>query len=104
MKRKHRCDRNHILYQITNVKTGEKYIGLTAVQDGKVQASLNHRWKNHVNRALNECRELTFCKAIREHGPENFFPKILEIVRGKVDAFQRERELIDSLKPELNTF
>ena len=40
--------------------------------------------------------------SIREHGAENFKKEILEIVRGKQNAHNRERELIAVFQPELN--
>ena len=100
MKRKARIDRNHIVYQITCVTTGEFYIGITV---GSLLRQLKVRVQKHVRRALTESRDWNLCKAIREYQPENFEYQILEIIRGKPQAHARERELINELFPALNT-
>lgn len=100
-KRKARSDRKHIVYSLT-VGTRE-YIGVTFVDKGRVNASLARRWRKHVNRALTEGRDWKLCVAIRKHGPEAFTVSVLEVVRGKVAAHERERELIRERNPKLNT-
>jgi len=40
--------------------------------------------------------------SIREHGVKSFKREVLEIVRGKQNAHNRERELIRVIEPELN--
>lgn len=101
-KRKRRQDRNHAVYSITNLLTGEFYIGITACQ-GTVNRSLKIRWQKHVRRALTESKSWTLCDAIREWGPECFEVKLVELVRGRKPAHARERELIRELAPHLNT-
>jgi len=41
--------------------------------------------------------------SIRTHGEESFTQEILQIVRGKKNAFQTESTLINQQKPALNT-
>jgi hypothetical protein len=41
---------------------------------------------------------------LREWGSECFEPAVIEVVRGRKAAHQRERELIKTLQPSLNTF
>jgi hypothetical protein len=41
---------------------------------------------------------------LRERGAERFVFGVVEVVRGKKAAHQRETELIKTLKPALNTF
>lgn len=101
MKRKRRLDRNHIVYSLTVGKL--EYIGVTYVQDRSPIKSLKRRWRKHVTRALTEGRDWTLCRAIRKYGPEAFDVQVLEVVRGKPAAHERERELIRTLKPKLNT-
>jgi hypothetical protein len=93
-KRKKRSDRNHIIYSLT-VK-GQEYIGVTHVENGKVNKSLDRRWRKHVGRAMTECKMWKLCVA-------NFTVGVLEIVRGKSAAHIRERELIRERKPKLNS-
>lgn len=101
--RKARSDRNHAIYVITCVVTGEQYVGLTVVAGG-VRNALKVRIQKHVRRALTENRDWTLCRAIREHGPESFTYGVLDIVRGKQAAHDLEQEIVKANKPALNTF
>jgi hypothetical protein len=44
------------------------------------------------------------CQFIRDNAEAEFRYEVLEIVRGRKPAHQRERELIAELEPTLNTF
>jgi hypothetical protein len=101
MKRKTRCDRNHIVYSLTVGKL--EYIGVTYVADRSPVKSLRRRWQKHVRRALTEGRDWILCKAIRKHGPDAFEVAVLEVVRGKSAAHERERDIIRAFQPRLNT-
>jgi len=100
-KRKPRSDRKHLIYSLAI--NGREYIGVTFVDKGRVNASLTRRWQKHVRRALTEGKSWKLCQAIRKHGPEAFTIGVLEVVRGKAEAHQRERQLIRERKPKLNT-
>lgn len=99
---KRRCDRNHIVYQIFCVPTGERYIGITVVRGRAFQKSLKIRWAGHVYHALVEQRNYPLQQRIREHGENNFQISTISIVRGKKSAHELERTLIKSTSPELN--
>ena len=99
-RRKRRSDRNHLIYQIAI--QSKVYIGITHVANGSPKRSMRRRWLKHVQRALSENHAWPLCKAIRKYGPEAFDVSILEIVRGKLAAHQRERELIRQYNPKLN--
>jgi hypothetical protein len=101
-KRKTRTDRNHAIYVITNVSTKEQYIGVT-VCSGSLKKALKVRIQKHVRRALTENKDWALCKSIREHGVDAFTYGLVETVRGKVAAHQRERELTRVYSPVLNT-
>jgi hypothetical protein len=101
MIRKKRTDRNHIVYSLAVGKL--EYIGVTYVEDRSPVKSLRRRWQKHVRRALTEGRDWTLCKAIRKHGSEAFVVEVLEVIRGKSAAHERERDLIRSSRPRLNT-
>lgn len=101
--RKARSDRNHAIYVITCVTTGEQYIGLTVVSGG-VRKALKVRIQKHVRRALTENRDWTLCRAIREHGPANFTYGLIDVVRGKQAAHDLEQALVKAHQPVLNTF
>jgi len=103
--RKKRCDRNHVLYYIKNVVTGEDYIGLTAVSyRGNVERTMMRRMQKHVQRALVESKDWGLSRSIRKYGADSFVYQAIEVVRGKRQAHARETELIDLHSPALNTF
>jgi len=103
--RKRRSDRNHVIYQIVNQRTGAKYIGLTALAfRGSVHRTITRRFQKHVQRAMTETKDWGLCRAIRKYGPEKFTVSMLEVVRGKAEAHQRETVLIKKINPKLNTF
>jgi len=101
--RKKRSDRNHIIYQLTNTITGEIYIGLTRVIGRAYKKSVLQRWKRHISRAKNQDLDWNLYLSIEEYGHEVFEHVILEIIRGKKPAHQREVDLIKELNPMLNS-
>ena len=101
-KRKRRQDSNHAVYCITNVLTGEYYIGIT-VCSGSVNRALKVRFQKHVRRALTEEKVWALCNSIREFGPEAHVVDFVEKIRGRKPAHARERELIRAYTPALNT-
>ena len=104
MMKKKRCDRNHVLYQVTCLDTGDNYIGLTVATGRAFVRSVKVRWQKHVSRALCEQKQWSFCEFIRNNPDAKFTYEVLEIVRGRKSAHQRERELIKEFSPSLNTF
>ena len=101
--RKKRSDRNHIISQLTNEVTNETYIGVTVVTGRAYLKSLRSRWIRHIYKATKCLAEYPISQSIRQHGEESFKREIIEIVRGKANAFHREAELINEHKPALNT-
>lgn len=55
-----------------------------------------------MHHAFTEKRPYLLHKAFRKYGPENFTIELIEKVRGKAAAHEREKELIVELAPELN--
>jgi hypothetical protein len=102
-KRKPRSDRMHVIYQVTCVPTGERYIGLTVCAGNSPKKAVEGRWKRHVTRALSQEKGWKLCEAIREHSPAAFAVEVLEKVRGKAQAHQREREVTKEVGATLNT-
>jgi len=100
---KRRSDRNHLIYKIENLSTGDFYIGVTVVTGRAHLKSLQSRWKRHIYKANVLREEWLFPKAIREYGESQFKPEILEIVRGKSTAFGRESQIINEIRPTYNT-
>jgi hypothetical protein len=103
MMRKKRVDRNHVIYRLTNKVSGECYIGVTVTQGSAKVRAVKVRFQKHVSRAYKENLDWALCMSIREYGPEVFKREVVDIVRGKAAAHERERELIAKLKPELNS-
>ena len=98
--RKKRNDRNYVLYRL--YIDGAEYIGLTVSIGRAYLRSVKIRVQKHLSRAHIEKRSWTICNAIRN--AESLEYEILEVVRGRKAAYQRERELIAYYNPELNDF
>ena len=101
--RKKRSDRNQIIYKLTNNVTNESYIGVTVVTGRAYLKSLRSRWIRHIYKANVGMAKYPISVSIRTHGEESFTREILQIVRGKKNAFQAESQLINEIKPTLNT-
>lgn len=101
--RKRRSDRTHIIYSLRNSVTGEEYIGLTVAVGRAYTRSVAARLRRHIGRALSEDRQWALSRSIRQHGPEAFSARVVELIRGKAAAHRREVELIRTLSPALNT-
>jgi hypothetical protein len=104
MMRKKRNDRNYILYRIESPETGDAYVGLTVAVGRAFLRSVKVRVQKHLSRAKTEDKDWTFCSFIRDNPEAPLTYEVLEVVRGRKPAYQRERELIAALVPSLNTF
>ena len=104
LKRKPRQDRNHVLYRVECVDTGDSYIGLTVAQGQAYLRSVKVRWQKHMSRAKCENKAWAMCTALRELSDCTWTYQVIEVVRGRKPAHQRERQLIFELNPSLNTF
>lgn len=98
--RKKRNDRNYVIYRVT--ADDRDYIGLTVALGRAYLRSVKVRLQKHQSRAKVENKDWAFCKALRNS--EQIEYEILEVVRGRKAAYQRERELIAEYEPDLNTF
>jgi hypothetical protein len=102
--RKKRNDRNYILYRVESPETGDAYVGLTVAVGRAFLRSVKVRVQKHLSRAKQENKDWTFCTFIRDNPEVQLTYEVLEVVRGRKPAYQRERELISELEPTLNTF
>ena len=98
--RKKRNDRNYILYQL--IVDEQTYIGLTVAIGRAFLRSVKVRVQKHLSRARVENKEWTVCVALKD--AEVIQYEVLEVVRGRKNAYQRERELIYTMEPTLNDF
>lgn len=98
--RKRRSDLTHIIYQLTILNMD--YIGITGKTQSTINKSVKLRVRKHAERARNENKPWPLYKALRKHGIESVTVTVLEVVRGKAAAHQREVELIKTVQPKLN--
>ena len=99
---KKRCDRNYVLYRLE--MADESYIGLTVANGRAFLRSVKVRVQKHLSRARREDKDWTLYSFLRENENVQVQYEVLEVVRGRKPAYQRERELIAELEPTLNTF
>jgi hypothetical protein len=104
MMRRKRSDRNYIVYRVECVDTGDDYIGVTVAVGRAFVRSVKVRWQKHVSRAFKENKEWNFCKFLRDNTEAEYRYEVVEVVRGRKPAYQREREIIKEYQPSLNTF
>jgi hypothetical protein len=98
--RKKRNDRNYVLYRL--FVDGQEYIGLTVSNGRAFLRSVKVRVQKHMSRANVENKDWTLCEALRSAEVVEY--EVLEVIRGRKNAYSRERELIAELSPELNDF
>ena len=103
LKRKKRCDRNHVIYLITNVLTEEFYIGVTAAIRQAYLKSAKHRFRQHISDATTRVKNSKLHESIRYYGKDNFSITVLHVIRSKLVAHEVETNLIRQYKPQLNT-
>lgn len=100
--RKKRNDRNYVLYRL---EAGEdSYIGLTVACGRAFLRSVKVRVQKHFSRAKREDKGWALYSFLRENQEVSLRYEVLEVVRGRKAAYQRERELIAEFEPTLNTF
>lgn len=98
--RKKRNDRNYVLYRL--FVDNQEYIGLTVSNGRAFLRSVKVRVQKHMSRALVENKDWSLCNALRN--AENVEYEVIEVIRGRKPAYQRERELIAEYQPSLNDF
>jgi len=102
--RRKRNDRNYVLYSVFSEDTGDSYIGLTVATGRAFLRSVKVRVQKHLSRAKCETKDWSFCEFIRQNPEAELRYQVIEVVRGRKPAYQRERELIAEYQPTLNTF
>jgi len=102
MMKKKRSDRNYVLYRLE--MADESYIGLTVANGRAFLRSVKVRVQKHLSRARREDKDWSLYTFLRSNEDVQVTYEVLEVVRGRKPAYQRERELISELEPTLNTF
>ena len=98
--RKKRNDRNYVLYRL--FVDEQEYIGLTVSNGRAFLRSVKVRVQKHISRSKVENKDWTLCEALRSAEVVEY--EVLEVIRGRKPAYQRERELIAEYQPSLNDF
>ena len=99
--RKKRTDRTHIIYMIESGT--DFYIGVTAKTMSTVKKSVLVRCNKHMYRMRSEDKSWMLYETMRERGTESFTVRVVAVVRGKTEAHTVERDMIRTMKPNLNT-
>lgn len=82
---------------------GETYIGITRKTESTPAKSVRERWRRHLSRARNESRLWALYIYLKTGGLDlSWEHRIIEVVRGRAEAYARERELVKTLQPTLN--
>ena len=102
MNRKRRNDRNQVIYLLTCVVTGERYVGLTVARTRAYKKSMNIRYDAHIRNATIYGKDTLLYRAMRVYGPTAFTKEVLGVVRGKAEAHRRELEIAREIGAELN--
>lgn len=103
MKRTARKDSNYIIYEVTCDETGASYIGLTRKGNTTPVKAVKERWRKHTSRARNEDRKWPLYVYLKSGGlTMSWTHRIIEIVRGRAEAYAREREIVKTVQPMLN--
>lgn len=102
-RRKPRKDCNYVIYKIAD-QEGNTYIGLTRKTESTPLKSVKRRWGKHISRAkCDKAIEWALYQHIRLVGYDaKWKHEILEIIRGRKEAYARERQIIMDKKPNLN--
>jgi hypothetical protein len=100
-KRTARKDSNYVIY--TAEHNGLVYIGLTRKGSTTANKAVRERWRKHVSRALHEDRAWELYKYIRAGNWDNWEHTVIDVIRGRAEAYALERELVKITEPELNT-
>ena len=97
--RKKRSDRNHVLYKVTCVDTGDSYVGLTVAQGQAYVRSVKIRWQKQVSLAKCENKNWAMCNAVRKLADASWQYEVREVIRGRKPAHPRDRVLIAEFEP-----
>jgi hypothetical protein len=95
-----RSDCNYIIYSATH--NGSSYIGLTRKGSVSITKALKERWRKHISRARHEDRAWVLYQYIKAGNWDGWEHTVIDIVRGRAEAYAYERELVKLIEPELN--
>lgn len=97
-----RTDCSYVIYEAVS-SSGQNYIGVTRKAGKTPKRAIEIRWIKHLSRARCEMREWKLYVYLREQGlDKEWTHNILEVVRGRGDAYARERIIVKERRPTLN--
>ena len=99
-KRTARKDSNYIIYCAEH--NGSTYIGLTRKGSVSVKKAVLERWRKHISRARHEDRDWELYRYIKKGNWDGWTHTVLDVIRGRAEAYAYERELVKQIQPELN--
>ena len=99
-KRTARRDSNFVIYVATH--NGMSYIGLTRKGSTTVVRAVKERWRKHISRARHEDRAWELYKYIKKGNWADWEHTVIDVIRGRAEAYAYERELVKLFEPELN--
>jgi hypothetical protein len=99
-KRTARKDSNFVIYCAFH--NGLAYIGLTRKGSTTVGKAVKERWRKHISRAKHEDRDWELYRYIKSGNWDGWTHTVLDVIRGRAEAYAYERELVKQIQPELN--
>ena len=100
MKRTARKDSNFVIYAA--IHNGNVYVGLTRKGSSTVGKAVKERWRKHISRARHEERDWELYRYIKAGAWDGWEHQVLDVIRGRAEAYAYERELVKVFQPELN--
>jgi hypothetical protein len=100
MKRTARSDSNFVIYVATH--NGQSYIGLTRKGSTTVTKAVKERWRKHISRARHEDRAWELYKYIKAGAWDGWTHEVIDVIRGRAEAYAFERAIVKEIRPELN--
>ena len=101
-KRTARSDSNYVIYAMTSER-GDSYVGLTRKGSLTVEKAVLERWRKHKSRARNENRMWALYVYLKTGGLDmSWTHTVIDVIRGRKEAYAYERELVKMIEPELN--
>ena len=91
-----------MIYEVVS-EAGDSYIGLTRKGSVTPVKAVLERWRKHKSRARNENRMWALYIYLKSGGLDmTWTHTVIDIVRGRKEAYAYERELVKLFEPELN--
>lgn len=92
-----------VIYEWQSRVEGATYIGLTRKTENSPLQSVVKRWAKHESRAIHEPeKDWPLYRHLREGHTKGWRLVVIEVVRGRAEAYARERIIVKERRPTLN--